>query len=296
MWNREAATGTSFCSADTAEHIVRCVSSVYKCTYACMCCGKEKWWWPLFCPSTNSINRYDTKRWSRCFRHVMHYKFACVFVSTLCSIFKPLPLSSTFRTSQGLNRLDSFLLTDLCSYGEKYIKLKRTVEASSPATWVEAQYAVNNIWQKYSSYEHTHKHTVTHRHQSIQIHSCKSNMCTHTIRFSRRELFVYSCCAAKTVYWACCVCVCVCRCAAAKHQWRPSLMTSFVDWVPVGVTNLKRSAEDHGTGSTVPQRDSRIRGITSQRCQLAVRTSQGLPFTDQVYVNLYSHKLIKVCF
>lgn len=37
-----------------------------------------------------------------------------------------------------------------------------------------------------------------------------------------------------------------------------------------GNDHLKSTAEDHGTGPIAPQRDSRTRGITSQRSQLAV--------------------------
>ncbi len=47
-------------------------------------------------------------------------------------------------------------------------------------------------------------------------------------------------------------------------------MTLSVERTPVGMADLKRAAEDHGTGHTMSQRDSRNHGINSQHCQLGV--------------------------
>lgn len=88
---------------------------------------------------------------------------------------------------------------------------------------------------------HTQSHTDTNRYKFTAVNQTCAHILLRWCGFSSIELFVYSCCAAKTVYWACFVCVCLCRCAATKHRWRPSLMTSFVERVPVGVTNLKRA-------------------------------------------------------
>lgn len=59
-------------------------------------------------------------------------------------------------------------------------------------------------------------------------------------------------------------------------------MTSSLERVPVGVTNLKRGEEAHGTGPTMPQRESTIHGhYLAARPISGVNLDGVLPFTDR---------------